>query len=129
MGGGYRPELPAGERDSLIQAVKKAMLSEPPGEWKEVPAQFFLGQNYPNPCNPTTHIDYVIPVPSRVSLKIYNTLGEQVTTIFERDMQPGRYTEIWSPSRLASGIYLYRLFARTTNGQAFVQTRKLILLK
>jgi chitinase len=129
LGGGYRPDLPPGRRDDLLQEVKKALSSESPTERRDVPPAFILSQNFPNPFNPTTHFDYVIPMQSRVSLKVYNMLGERVTTIFDRGMSAGRYTETWTPARLASGMYLYRLFVHTETGQAISRTRKLIILK
>lgn len=84
---------------------------------------FQLQQNYPNPFNPSTVIQYQIPQAGLVSLKIYNTLGEEVATLVSGYQNPGFYRIQWSP-QLPSGVYLYRLQAGT-----FVQSRKLILVK
>jgi len=100
-----------------------------------------LSQNYPNPFNPTTRIEYSVPRSSYITLKVYNLLGQEVATLFEAVRQPGSYQATFSAigrrldsssgsvssgdgSRLASGVYLYRLKA-----EDFVETKKLVLLK
>ncbi len=88
------------------------------------PRSFELFQNYPNPFNPTTAISFQLPAVSKVSLKIYDLLGRQVETLVNREMTPGVYQVSFDGSKLASGVYFYRLRAGN-----FVQTRKLLLLK
>jgi len=83
-----------------------------------------LYANYPNPFNPTTQINYSVPKNSFVTLKVYNLLGEEVTTLFEGFKQRGNYTATFDASRLSSGIYLYRMTAGN-----FSDTKKTILLK
>jgi len=99
---------------------------------------FELGQNYPNPFNPITQINYSLPQSSYITLKVYNLLGQEVTSLFEGIRLQGNYTATFDGSRLSSGVYLYRLNARqidqrhqTKNGQAngFIKTKKFILLK
>ncbi len=85
---------------------------------------YTLSQNYPNPFNPTTRIQYTIKTPGMVSLKVYDVIGNEVATLVNRDEQTGSYEVSFDGSRLASGIYYYKL---TSNG--FVQTKKMILLK
>ena len=68
-----------------------------------------LSQNYPNPFNPTTKINYPIPQSNFITLKIYNILGQQVVTLFQGKQRPHNYTETFDATKLASGIYLYRL--------------------
>jgi len=108
-----------------------------------LPAKFKLSQNYPNPFNPTTTIQYAIPnlthplVPSRegkersdrgvlqnITLKIYDILGNEVTTLVNEEKQPGVYEVQFDASKLSSGIYFYKL--ETNN---FIKTRKMILIK
>jgi hypothetical protein len=105
----------------------------------EMTGNFYLGQNYPNPFNPTTVINYQLPVTSNISLAVYNLLGQEVATLFEGFRQPGNYEATFSAgggsasggdgSKLASGVYLYRLSANHIGGSNFVDVKKLILLK
>jgi hypothetical protein len=97
-----------------------------------IPSEYKLSQNYPNPFNPITRINYSVPKNSFVTLKVYNLLGEEVTTLFEGFKQKGNYNAIFDGSELASGVYFYRMTARQTEGgQAgnFAETKKIILLK
>jgi hypothetical protein len=90
----------------------------------EVPREFVLAQNYPNPFNPSTTIRYELPHASRVSLKVYNTLGLEVATLVNETKPAGVYTAQFDAANLASGVYFYRLQAGN-----FVVTKKLILLR
>ncbi len=85
---------------------------------------FRLDQNYPNPFNPTTTISYVISKPGLVTLKVYDILGREVATLVNGYQQANNYKLSFNASKLASGIYLYKLKA----GE-FVQTKKMILMK
>jgi len=89
-----------------------------------VSLEFTLDQNFPNPFNPNTLIKYSIPKSSQVSLKIFNTLGQEMETLVNEEKQVGTYEVNWNASNLQSGVYFYRLQAGS-----FVQTRKMILLK
>jgi hypothetical protein len=90
--------------------------------------KFVLHQNYPNPFNPSTVISYNLPEISDVELSIYNILGEKVTNLVAESQKSGYYWVEWDASGYASGVYYYRLSAKTKT-QNVVQTRKLILLK
>jgi hypothetical protein len=90
----------------------------------EQPNEYFLAQNFPNPFNPSTKISYGIQEAGVVNLKIYNILGSEVTTLVDEHKPAGNYEVSFGKSKLASGIYIYRL---TVNN--FVQTRKMILEK
>jgi hypothetical protein len=83
-----------------------------------------LSQNYPNPFNPTTVIGYQLPVTGKISLKVYNLLGQEVATLFEGVRQPGKYQATFDGSRLASGVYLCRFTANN-----YMETKKLLLIK
>ena len=90
----------------------------------EILHKFSLEQNYPNPFNPITKISYQIPEPGIVSLKIYNVLGKEITTMVNEKKSAGEYEVEFDGSKLSSGIYFYRLFA-----DGFSITKKMLLLK
>ena len=89
-----------------------------------VPTRFQLAQNFPNPFNPTSEIQYSVPRSGHLSLKVYNILGEEVVTLFDGVRQPGNYVATFNGTGLASGVYFYRLQAGN-----FTQTKKLMLVK
>lgn len=90
-----------------------------------IPDKFNLLQNYPNPFNPKTVIRFDLPEDSKVSLKIYNSLGELVQTIIDNQVLiAGSYEKYFDASQLPSGVYLYRL-----SSDKFTSTRKMILMK
>jgi Secretion system C-terminal sorting domain len=74
-----------------------------------VPGDYSLAQNYPNPFNPTTQIEYSVPRNGHVSLKVYNSFGQEVATIFDGVQSAGNYVATFNATGLASGVYLYRL--------------------
>jgi predicted MPP superfamily phosphohydrolase len=91
----------------------------------EIPLKFALKQNYPNPFNPSTTIEFSLPKAEFVTLKIYDLIGQEVTTLLAEQMLPGNYKYVWDASAYASGMYYYKL--QTSGG--FVQSLKLILVK
>ena len=99
-----------------------------------LPGAFALSQNYPNPFNPTTVIRYALPSVSRVTLKVYNILGQEVKTLVNRDEEPGYRTVVWQGTNnagnvVASGIYFYRIEANSLSGARFIETKKVVLLR
>jgi hypothetical protein len=89
-----------------------------------LPERYNLAQNYPNPFNPSTTIEFELPHRSRVSLTVYNILGQKLTTILDEDLPAGTHAATWDGSKAASSIYLYRLVT-----EDYSETRKMILLK
>ncbi|HEY3250208.1 MAG TPA: T9SS type A sorting domain-containing protein, partial [Ignavibacteria bacterium] len=87
-----------------------------------------ISQNYPNPSNPKSKIDFQIPYSAKVSIVIYNILGEVVSTLINEVMQEGYYTAEFDGANLASGIYFYRIIA-DGGKEKFSKTQKLILVK
>jgi hypothetical protein len=83
-----------------------------------------LNQNYPNPFNPTTTISFQLPVTSYVTLKVYDILGNEISSLVDETKSPGSYSISFDGSTLASGMYLYRLDAGN-----YSQVRKMVLLK
>ena len=90
----------------------------------QIPKEYSLYQNYPNPFNPLTKIIYNIPKTARITIKIYNLSGDEVSTIVNKVQNPGSYETEFNGTNLASGVYFYRL---TSND--FVSTKKMVLLK
>jgi ligand-binding sensor domain-containing protein len=89
-----------------------------------VPAKFNLEQNYPNPFNPSTIIRYGLPTRTHVTLSIFNALGQLVATLVNGDQDAGSHQVQFDGSRLASGVYFYRLMAGDYFG-----TKRLALLR
>ena len=85
---------------------------------------FSLEQNYPNPFNPTTIISYSLPYTSKVVLKVYNLLGQEVASLINSQQTAGVHQVVFDGSNLASGVYFYRIQAGN-----FSATKKLILMK
>lgn len=89
-----------------------------------VPEGFQLSQNYPNPFNPVTEIRFQVPERARVTLRVYDLVGNEVSTLVDDEKSAGSYTVVYNGSGLASGVYFYRLQAG-----AFVQTKRMHLIK
>ncbi|HEY6435328.1 MAG TPA: M28 family peptidase [Ignavibacteriaceae bacterium] len=90
----------------------------------DVPAEFVLDQNYPNPFNPSTTINYFVPKESFVSIKVYDFLGREVTTLVNETNSTGSYDINFDASNLPSGTYFYTLIT-----DYYLATRKMIVLK
>ncbi len=105
-------------RSALITSVKSPELVN------GISSRYELFQNYPNPFNPSTSIKFSLPHSGYVTLKVYNTLGEEIATLVSKNLSTGRYTTEWNASGFSSGVYFYRLQA----GE-FVEVRRLLLLK
>jgi len=94
-----------------------------------LPESFHLYQNFPNPFNPRTAIQYDLPVESHVKLTVYNTLGKKVKTLIDENQNAGSYSAVWDGTNakggiIASGVYFYKIEAG-----AFIRTREMIFIK
>jgi hypothetical protein len=89
-----------------------------------LPNNFALYQNFPNPFNPTTIINYSIPKSSFVTIKIYDALGREVNTLVDEEKSVGNYSVKFEGSNLSSGIYFYQI--KSAN---YIETKKMILLR
>jgi len=89
-----------------------------------LPSEFILFQNYPNPFNPSTTIQFQIPNSQFTSLKIYDILGKEVSTLVSEKLNPGNHTYTFNGKNLASGVYYYQLVA----GE-YREVRKMVLIK
>ncbi|MFA7418666.1 MAG: T9SS type A sorting domain-containing protein [Melioribacteraceae bacterium] len=89
-----------------------------------IPSKYALNQNYPNPFNPSTIINYQLPEAGQVTLKVYDVLGNEVSTLVNEFKQAGVYNAKFSNSQLSSGIYFYKLQVGN-----FVSVKKMMLAK
>lgn len=128
-------DLPAGtvleyrlDEVSFSGAIERLREVRVETRFSTVVTDFALEQNYPNPFNPTTSIPYQLKERAKVTLDIYNTLGQKVATVVDAVQERGNYAVNFNAASLASGMYFYRLTAQGAS-QTFVQTRKMMLLK
>ncbi len=109
-----------GRTDTIFTDVKK----------DEIIYNYVLDQNYPNPFNPSTTIRYSIPSQSTVSIKVFNSIGENIAKIIDLTQSAGSYEVNWNSNAIASGIYFYSIEAIPSDGtEIFRSVRKMILLK
>jgi len=94
-----------------------------------VPQVFSLAQNYPNPFNPATTLSFGLPVESNITLSVYNSLGELVKVVAQGTLQAGTHNMNFKAVDLPTGIYMYTLNAKGSDGVEFTQTAKMLLLK
>jgi len=92
------------------------------------PTEFFMGQNYPNPSNPVTTIDYQVPFESMVNLTVYDVTGRSVKELVNAFQSADYYSVTFDGSDLATGVYFYRIHG-TAGKQAFSKTIKMMLIK
>jgi hypothetical protein len=88
------------------------------------PTEYMLAQNFPNPFNPTTTIDFGIKEKSNVKIIILNAIGEEVAVVLNEEREPGFHQVEFSAANLPSGVYFYQLKAGS-----FIETKKMLLLK
>jgi|WetSurMetagenome_2_1015567.scaffolds.fasta_scaffold28100_2 trimeric autotransporter adhesin len=88
------------------------------------PTRYVLEQNYPNPFNPSTNLRYSIPQTSKVVIKVFDVLGNEIATLMDEEKSVGTYEVIWHAANLPSGVYFYQMKAGS-----FVETKKMLLLK
>jgi len=89
-----------------------------------LPDGFTLSQNFPNPFNPSTHIDFTLPASGSVSLKVYDLLGREMMTLVNEQKPAGTYRATFDASNLPSGTYFYVLRAGS-----FSESKKMLLVK
>lgn len=90
---------------------------------------YYLSQNYPNPFNPSTKITFNIPVSGNISFKIYDIIGREVKTLVNDFRNAGTYNVEFNGADLSSGVYFYKLDAIGRDGNNFVMTKRMVLLK
>lgn len=95
----------------------------------EVPDVYLLEQNYPNPFNPSTQITFNLAAESRVILKVFNVLGQEVATLLNETMAAGGHSVVYNASQLNSGVYFYRIEVSGLEQNRFTDIKKMILAK
>jgi flagellar hook assembly protein FlgD len=110
-------------RDSILMHCQK-VTSVLNGNRKSYLSEFQLQQNYPNPFNPTTRINYFVLRSSLVTLKVYDILGKEISTLVNEEKPVGNYKVDFDGSNLSSGVYFYRMQAGS-----FIDTKKFILIR
>ncbi|MBK6774024.1 MAG: T9SS type A sorting domain-containing protein [Ignavibacteria bacterium] len=114
-----------GDSGIILKTTTGGILTNFTNTSSEIPVKYFLSQNYPNPFNPVTHLEFGIPELEFVSLKIFDVLGNEVSTL-ENEIKPaGNYEVEFDGSHLSSGIYFYSLLI---DGN-IIDTKRMILLK
>jgi hypothetical protein len=110
----------------VLQTKKDKIVNFPTGIENQTtePLKYNLAQNYPNPFNPFTNIHFSVPKDGIVTLKVYDVLGNEVTTFSDGFMKAGEYNAEFDGSKLSSGVYFYKLIAGD-----FSSTKKMILTK
>ncbi|MEK9139137.1 MAG: T9SS type A sorting domain-containing protein, partial [Bacteroidota bacterium] len=88
------------------------------------PDKFFVAQNFPNPFNPTTMIEFILPKDTRVKLDVYNIIGQHIATLVDEVKPAGYYEVPFDASGLGSGVYFYRV--ATSEGTSH---KKMLLLR
>ena len=127
ISGTYGPTLNATLNNSnsiVLDYLLRPNVTSVNGKILQQPINFKLNQNYPNPFNPSTMISYSIPQKEWVTLKIYNTLGQEIATLVNSEQSSGNYKVSWNATNLPSGIYFYSIKVG-----AYSQTKKMILQK
>lgn len=89
-----------------------------------LPVEFALDQNFPNPFNPSTLIKFALPSSGHITLDVFNSLGEKVTSLIDGMMEAGFHSVAFDATHLPSGIYFYQISTGTK-----VFTKKMVLLK
>ena len=133
----YLASSAASPRSARIRIVPTNEAPPPsPEQGANIPKEFSLAQNFPNPFNPSTEIKYTLPVDAGVVVRVYDLLGQEIRTLVS-ETQPAGYKSVRWDSRnnagadIPSGVYFYRLEARGTSGprKDFVEVRKMVLIR
>ncbi|HEY3295146.1 MAG TPA: T9SS type A sorting domain-containing protein [bacterium] len=110
------------QQDIWAQHIVDALQADKPSS--VLPSVYALSQNYPNPFNPTTRISFALPKAGMTTLKVYDLLGREVSTLLSKSLPAGEHSVSFEGHRLASGLYFYRI-----ESGSFSATKKMVLLK
>ncbi|MEO1021105.1 MAG: T9SS type A sorting domain-containing protein [Bacteroidota bacterium] len=120
-------QVPVGDRGFKEKGAEEAQPTEE--TISDLPTKVALLQNYPNPFNPTTTLTFNLPARAQVNLEVYNMLGQQVSVLANGTFNPGSHVLEFDAARLATGMYIARMSVVTDEGEAFVESIKMMLMK
>jgi hypothetical protein len=112
---GKKPDAATYLIDEMVFCLNEGTdVTDVDGKQNVMPLTYDLGNNYPNPFNPSTTISYGLPVSNQVLIEVYNTLGQKVRTLADRFMNPGVYNTTWDATDddgnfVPSGVYFYKM--------------------
>ena len=109
--------------------VWKSTVTAVAGETSALPTEFSLSNNYPNPFNPSTNIEFSLPVKANISLVVFNALGQEVAKLAENEYAAGTHSVTFNAAGLTSGVYFCKLSANTADGKSFSSSHKMLLMK
>jgi photosystem II stability/assembly factor-like uncharacterized protein len=113
-----------GDNGTILHTTNGGVSFVEEEEINEIPSIYFLSNNFPNPFNPSTKINYSIPQSSNAEIKVFDILGNEIETLVNEVKPAGTYELTWYAGNLPSGVYFYQLKA----GE-FIETKKMLLLK
>jgi len=109
---------------NYVRLVRSGLATDVNENKSELPKNFKLEQNYPNPFNPSTTISFSIPTEGKVSLKIFNVIGQEIDELVKENLSAGNYSFLWNAHNLTSGVYFYKLVT-----DSFSEIKKMVLLR
>jgi photosystem II stability/assembly factor-like uncharacterized protein len=113
-----------GDEGVILRTTNGGVTFVEENEIDEIPSDYYLSNNFPNPFNPSTKIKYSVPQLSDVVIKVFDVLGNEIETLVDEEKQTGTYEITWYAEGLPSGVYVYRLQA----GE-YADVKKMMLLK
>jgi hypothetical protein len=111
-------------QDGIILKTTNGGVTYAEEEINDLILDYYLSNNYPNPFNPSTKIRYSVPHPSKVTIKVFDVLGNELETLMNEEKPAGTYEITWYAENLPSGVYFYRIQAGN-----YVETKKMVLMK
>ncbi|MGB9773860.1 MAG: carbohydrate-binding module family 20 domain-containing protein [Bacteroidota bacterium] len=126
----YVVRLNFGKRHALEMSMSRFTRTDEAEIPMDIPSEYALDGNYPNPFNPATTISYALPEPCHVTIQVFDVLGRIVATLVNEEKQAGRYSVLWDARDKPSGIYFVRMVSYPlADGKPFIANRKMVLQK
>lgn len=116
-------------KSDYVSAVSDQISKDKEEQNEIAPSSFLLFDNYPNPFNPSTTIDFLISEKSFVTLKVYDMLGREIAELVNEELQTGSFEKTFDASSLSSGVYIYRITAIKDGKILFNESRQMLMIK